>query len=213
MLCDFALSDIHPSGSVIQDKRPYLHVHTRIYKSPSRRHPITSVRPFPSQCRSPALQHHPSPAPGHTNLSNPADYPPLHPSTDHPPVRFPSWPIPPISIPSRPSHHPSQPPPGLKLTSPPSPSPSFSSPSPSLSLSSPSLSLSSPSLSYPLPNLLRNARNLPASSSSTFAIFWLLGFQSAVLRVSRLDLYTGTGEVVRWVKVEPSERVSSWVNV
>ena len=54
---------------------------------------------------------------------------------------------------------------------------------------------------------------MPASSSSTFNSFCELGFHRGVLRVSLVALYTGRGEVVRWTKDEPSERVTSWVNV
>jgi len=67
--------------------------------------------------------------------------------------------------------------------------------------------------SQPLPNLARKAARRPASSSSTARSLWLEGFQSGELRVSRLERYTGKGEVVRCMKVLPSERVTSCVNV
>lgn len=73
--------------------------------------------------------------------------------------------------------------------------------------------LSIRSASHPRPNFSLKTLNFPASSSSTLSSRWEDGFQRGLLRVSFIDLYSGAGEVVRWRNVEPSESVTSWVNV
>jgi hypothetical protein len=64
-----------------------------------------------------------------------------------------------------------------------------------------------------LPNLARKPASRPASSSSALSSSLDEGFHKGEFLVSRVDLYTGCGDVVRRVNALPSERVTSWVKV